>query len=350
MIIVRFTSGLGNQMFQYAFYLYLKKRYEKVSVKADLTWFYANNDHHGYELCRIFGREKDSLFSLDEATKGEIFKVTGLLPNLLKPRNMITTDIESDRISGFSDGASKAFETFRRYPNRILREINGKKLSRNIIDELSKDIGNRDIVRADGSVYNELYDLTVSLDENRDHYFKGFFTQEKYYKPVLDEVRRIFRFPALDPGNEKTADRIRSSESVGIHVRRGDYLTVYNGQFKVLSRSYYEAAIGEISLHTGKSLEELNFFVFSDDPDFVKKEFDWLPHKAIITDNTGEDSYKDMQLMSLCKHNVIANSTFSQWAALLNVNEDHITVYPADYLADEDNEDKTLKNWIKIKS
>ncbi|MCR5735812.1 MAG: alpha-1,2-fucosyltransferase, partial [Lachnospiraceae bacterium] len=328
--------------------LYLRKRYKNTKVLADLTWFYANNDHHGYELCRIFAGAKGSSFSLEEASKTEIFKVTGLIPNLMKPYDTITSVTELKKKKCFSRSSSQRFERFRRYPNRLLREIYKKKQQENLIDELSGNVSNKDIVRPDGSVYNELYELVSALDEAKDHYITGFFRDEKYYVPVLDELKRIFVFPALDEKNESIADRIRSEESVSIHVRRGDYLTLYNGQFKILSRDYYEAAVGELSLHTGKSIEELSFYIFSDDPDFAKKEFDWLPKKTVISDNKGDESYKDMQLMSLCKHNIIANSTFSEWAALLNGNEGHITIYPGDYMENGDNNRKSLEDWIKI--
>ena len=139
MIIVRFTSGLGNQMFQYSFYRFLKDLYRDTPVKADLTWFYANNDHHGYELERIFGRVPGSGFSIEEAGKGEILKVTGLIPNIVK---------------GGGTG-SKAFEKFRRYPNRIIREFTQKKREPYMIDQLSGKINNED--SADGS--NEMYEM-----------------------------------------------------------------------------------------------------------------------------------------------------------------------------------------------
>ena len=64
--------------------------------------------------------------------------------------------------------------------------------------------------------------------------------------------------------------------------------------------------------------------------------------------NEGNDSFRDMQLMSLCRHNIIANSTFSQWGALLNGNEEHITVYPASYLKDRDNEMKHFDGWVRL--
>ncbi|NLG04245.1 MAG: alpha-1,2-fucosyltransferase, partial [Clostridia bacterium] len=90
------------------------------------------------------------------------------------------------------------------------------------------------------------------------------------------------------------------------------------------------------------------FFLFSDDADFVKKEFSFLNESHVIANNSGENSFRDLQLMSLCHHNIIANSTFSQWGALLNVNKDHITIYPKQYMIQKDNEEKSLKNWVQL--
>ena len=326
MIIVRFTSGLGNQMFQYSFYRFLKDLYRDTPVKADLTWFYANNDHHGYELERIFGRVPGSGFSVEEAGKGEILKVTGLIPNIVK---------------GGGTG-SKAFEKFRRYPNRILREFTQKKREPYMIDQLSSKINNED--SADGS--NEMYEKVTHLDTTKDWYICGFWIEEKYLYNRLDEIRRQLIFPQIeDIKNKEIADEIRSCDSVSIHVRRGDYLSVtYENMFVALGRDYYERAVSCIK---GR-MDKPRFFIFSDDADFVRNEFAWLDEKYIVTGNEGEASYRDMQLMSLCKHNIIANSTFSQWGALLNANEGHITVYPAAYLKDRDNEVKKMQGWVRL--
>ena len=69
---------------------------------------------------------------------------------------------------------------------------------------------------------------------------------------------------------------------------------------------------------------------------------------VVVDGNTGDKSHLDMYLMSKCKHNIIANSTFSQWAAILNDNQNHITVYPGKYLSYEDSEEKTLDGWVRV--
>ena len=352
MIIVRFTSGLGNQMFQYSFYRFLKNLYKDTQVKADLTWFYANNDHHGYELQRIFGAARHCAFELEEATKGEIFRVTGLIPNMRQPKSMITggdklfdkdsvldsfRPEETFRRGRYTDKQARSFERFRRYPNRIIREFTQKKREPYVIDQLSGKLCNDDV---------PLYDKVTHLDISKDWYIIGFWIEEKYIRGRVDEIRRHFRFPEIaDEENREIAERITSCNSVSIHVRRGDYLSsVYENMFVALGRDYYEKAVD----HICGRVEDPEFFIFSDDPDFVRTEFSWLENKHIVTGNFGDDSYRDMQLMSLCKHNITANSTFSQWGALLNENEGHITIYPSAYLKGRDNEFKESDGWVRI--
>ncbi len=338
MIIVRFTSGLGNQMFQYSFYRFLKDIYKDTAVRADLTWFYANNDHHGYELERIFGHVDGTLFKVEEASKGEIFRATGLIPNMWQPADMIT----AQGPGRFTGGQAASFEKFRRYPNRIIREFTQKKREPYIIDQLLGSINNEDL--PDGR--NELYDKVTGLDTSKDWYLMGFWIEEKYLSGRTDEIRKHFVFPGIeDDNNRRLEDDIRSGESVSIHVRRGDYLSAtYENMFVSLGRDYYERAVN----HIKERVENPRFFIFSDDGDFAGKEFNWIDNKCIVTGNDDNDSFRDMQLMSLCKHNITANSTFSQWGALLNENEGHMTIYPRAYLKERDNEVKKAEGWVRL--
>lgn len=328
MIIVRFTSGLGNQMFQYNFYRFLQERYKDTEVKADLTWFYANNDHHGYELDRVFGLGKPSDHSIIPATTREIIKVTGQIPPLVQ-------------------GPLAGKIVYLLGPvNRIIREHAKVDKSVNHIDQLGGVISNKYEKSADGTVINPLYDAITNLDTKRDWYFTGFWIEERYYKDRVDKLKGEMIFPeAVDEDNKRLLEEIRGGQSVSLHVRRGDYLSsTYSGMFKSLGREYYEKAIEVVR----KKFDKPSFYLFSDDPEYMAEAFDWLENKTIVNINSGDNSYRDMQLMSACKANIVANSTFSQWGAILNENEDSMTIYPSDYLKDEDTEEKTLKGWIRI--
>lgn len=328
MIIVRFTSGLGNQMYQYNFYRFLKDKYPGTAVKADLTWFYANNDHHGYELDKVFSLGKISRYSIDEASKSEIFRVTGQIPALVKGR------------------LAKKVVYLLGPVNRILRE-KSKRYSRvNRIDQLDGNIDNHYITDENGNRINPLYEAVTNLDTGKDWYITGFFTEEHFYKNRIDMLKKEMIFPEIsDEANKELAEKITGCNSVSIHVRRGDYLSdTYSSMFKCLGREYYEAAVKAIK----EKCENPHFFIFSDDPEYIDTAFEWLPERTIVNINSGDNSFRDMQLMSKCKHNIIANSTFSQWGAILNKNEGHITVYPSAYLADEDTEVKTLPGYVRV--
>lgn len=324
MIVVRFTSGLGNQMYQYSFYELMKEKYGAENVRADATWFNANNDHHGYELERIFGSVNNPDFKIDYASYFDMFKATGIIPNF----------------------HGKTFEKIRRYPNRIIREFTQNKRKPYIFDQLTGSIDNEDRIDEKGECHNDFYEAVMNLDVNKDYYIMGFFIEEKYYRDRIDKLKKCLVFPGIKGESAiRYAEDITASNSVSIHVRRGDYLSdLYKTMFKALGREYYEKAVSYIK----ERVENPKFFIFSDDKDFIKKEFSWLDNGVIVSGNEGNDSYVDMQLMSLCKNNIIANSTFSQWGSLLNNNENHITIYPKDYLRDKDNEYKTIDGYVMI--
>jgi hypothetical protein len=313
MIVVRFTSGLGNQMFQYSLYSMLKKRYREIDVKADLTWFYANSEHQGYELSRIF--EHNEFFELEEAGTLDIFRVTGLIPCFIRGKG------------------AKKLEKILYYPNRLLRLISEKHFKEYRIVQTgfedNKDIWNR----------------IDQIDPKKNWYITGFFIEEVYYMDRLDELRVELQFPNISDNNRSLLDAIRNTNSVSIHVRRGDYLDEkYNSSFKSLSMEYYKDAVEYIR----EKVEEPVFFIFSDDKEFIEKEFYWLESKRIVNQNIGKQSYIDMQLMSECKHNIIANSTFSVWGALLNRNKDRLVIYPQIYMKEKDSEVKNMEGWIRL--
>ena len=312
LIIVRFTSGLGNQMFQYNLYRALQERYPDTEVKADVTWFYTDDEHHGFELRRIFENVPGSEFTLEDATTREIYKVSGQLPTPFK-------------------GPLARSARFLLGPvNRKLREAGKCEKCGVTFNHLNEKID---------------HDAIFDLDVSRNCYIFGFFIEEIYYRDRIDALKREFVFPDMTGENLDMSRRMEQEDSVSVHVRRGDYLSsTYSGRFLCLGRDYYEKAVEIIK----GQLADPVFYIFSEDPDYVEKEFDWLDNKIIVSSNTGNDSFRDMQLMTKCKANIIANSTFSQWGSILNENTEHITVYPAAYMADEDTEVRNLPGWIRV--
>ncbi len=296
MIVQQFNSGLGNQMFQYVFFRLLGKHHPKIRIRADLTWYKWNDVHQGYELEKLFG------ISLPEADPWEIALTSGQLPHTVK---------------GY------------RYINRFLRIFDQKYIDAHSVDEMPKD-------------------EMIAYDGAKHAYITGFYISEKYYKDDLEEIRKVFSFPLARTADlSETVHDIMSSGAVSIHVRRGDYLDpVYKDRFDLLGEDYYRAAVERMRQIYGHP----RFFIFSDDKEFVTKAFDWIPaaERTVVTGNSGADSWKDMYLMSLCRGNILANSTFSTWGALLNKQEDAHVIYPRAYIAGTDSEVKTLKGWERL--
>ncbi|OAV72399.1 Glycosyl transferase family 11 [Bacteroidales bacterium Barb6] len=160
-------------------------------------------------------------------------------------------------------------------------------------------------------------------------------------------LRKSFQFnrSLLSHKTNNILPDIESSQSVSIHIRRGDYLQGDNINVFVnlCASSYYKNAIHYIE----ENINNPSFFVFSNDIDWVKNNMD-IPNATFVSWNKKEDSWQDMFLMSMCKHNIIANSSFSWWGAWLNNNEDKIIIALSRFLTTCENNDLIPKEWITL--
>lgn len=165
-----------------------------------------------------------------------------------------------------------------------------------------------------------------------DCYLTGYWQTEKYFDGVEEDIRRCFRFrEPLGGKNIEWEKSISQLTSVSIHIRRGDYVSnvVTNSVHGTCGLDYYRAAVGEVI----SRVDSPEFFVFSDDIPWVMENLKISYPIHYVSNNVGKDSFKDMQLMSLCRHNIIANSSFSWWGAWLNRNEDKIVIAPKAWFA-----------------
>ena len=126
----------------------------------------------------------------------------------------------------------------------------------------------------------------------------------------------------MNEPNTQIFEKIEKTNTVSIHIRRGDYLKDKQRN-NICNVEYYKLAIEKIKTY----IEHPSFFVFSDDINWCKENFQ-NEEFNFIDWNTGNNSFIDMQLMSNCKHNIIANSSFSWWAAWLNINSNKIIIGP----------------------
>lgn len=166
-------------------------------------------------------------------------------------------------------------------------------------------------------------------------YLSGYFQNEKYFEAYEAVIRRDFTFSNdLQGQNKILAEQIQSEQSVAVHIRRGDYISNQHASsnFVTCDKAYYDNAIAHIKLQ----VENPVFYIFAEDFEWVKENISFADSVVHYVDwNRGDDSYIDMQLMSLCKHNVIANSSFSWWGAWLNTNPDKIVLAPKRWFQDD---------------
>lgn len=180
-------------------------------------------------------------------------------------------------------------------------------------------------------------------------YVEGFFQTEKYFQSIPELIRKDFKFKnELDERNKAIADDMAACNSISLHIRRGDYVQKkrYQDTYATCSLEYYKKAVSMIT----QGHNDTKLFVFSDDIPWVKENLELSFKTTYVDFNTGENSYKDMQLMSLCKHNVIANSSFSWWGAWLNDNHGKMVIAPKKWFKDDsiNQSDVIPKSWIRI--
>ena len=277
MRLIKMIGGLGNQMFIYAFYLQMRKRFPGTRIDlSDMRHYHA---HNGYELDRVFGisdREFCIAKPLKKVLEFLFFKVI-----LERKQNLETME---------------AFTKSYAYPFL---------------------------------------------------YFKGFYQSERFFKDVEGEVRQAFAFD-LNKANAESQTLARKIQenphAVSLHVRRGDYMEpkFYKRYGTVCSQAYFQRAV-EMML---AQVPQAHFYIFSDDVEWVQQNLR-LPRATVVSCNRGADSWQDMMLMSLCRHNIICNSTFSWWGAWLNANPEKRVIAPSRWLADVDMPYIIPETWIK---
>ena len=162
----------------------------------------------------------------------------------------------------------------------------------------------------------------------------GFWQNLRYFKGIAELLRREFtvRTPP-DAENLFIADTIRSVDAVSVHVRRADYVTDADTLkvHGVCSADYYHAAAREVAA----SVRDPHFFVFCDDPVWAQANLAFGHPTTFVTHNRADRNYEDLRLITLCKHHIIANSTFSWWGAWLGSNPQRIVIAPARWVNDD---------------
>lgn len=297
MRIVNIAGGLGNQMLQYAFAELLKKCFPDEDVFIDISHynyvfirnFKSRNSHNGFEITELFPEA-----TIPIASAREIMKVSRYVPDY--------------------------------FLSRFIRRILPPRKTEYI------------------QPHAFYYDAKI-LCERANRYYEGYWASIGYLRVIKSHIKRIYHHPVPNEYNAQMIRIIEEGHSVGLHIRRGDYLKT-TGFIENCSIEYYRKAINSVLVDNPKS----HFFVFSDDIDWCKDNITPLIKECetvFVTGNTGKNSYWDMFLMTYCKELIIANSTFSWWGAFLNKR--NATVYaPKMWMGDYKTELLAETNWILI--
>lgn len=301
MKIVNIIGGLGNQMFQYAFAVALKSKFPHEDVYVDtqhykhafIKVYHGNNFYHnGYEIDKVFPNA-----TIKPACALDLMKVSFYIPNQIIAR--------------------------------AIRRLFPKRKSEFVADEAAYTF------------------LPEALEVKGDCYYDGYWMSPRYFEHCRNVILREFTYPPFTTKENKMLEPLlKKDNSVTVHIRRGDYVgsSTLGG---ICTLDYYRNAIRE----TRKYIATPAFFVFSNDQQWcvenLEKEFgDAIVH--FVSHNRGSESYRDMQLMSLARCNILANSSFSWWGAYLNERVDNIVFCPAKWHNTMCADDVYVQDWIKI--
>lgn len=186
------------------------------------------------------------------------------------------------------------------------------------------------------------------LESGNNIYLQGYWQTEKYFKDVEDVIRKEFTLKEKFSIEEKEITKeIKNSNAVSLHIRRGDYVSsATTSKFHgICSLDYYEKAVR----HIAEKTENPVFYIFSDDIAWVKENLKIDFPTKYVSDGILKD-YEELTLMSYCKHNIIANSSFSWWGAWLNANPEKIVIAPKQWFADQsvNTSDVVPETWVKM--
>jgi len=287
-------GGLGNQMFQYAFGVALNEKGKK--TRPSFSGFLYDHHHNGFNLGQAF-KLKLSM----QASLLNFFLVHGKI-------------FYKNKFSAF-----------------VCRKL--VQANHNIRYKIYKE--------------KREFEYDPNVFEQRSAFFVGVWQVESYFKDIKKKIQETFVFN--EPGDEVNIaliDKIKNSSSISLHIRRGDYLHAkwMESLVVIKDNTYYEGAIN----YMNEKIKDPHYFVFSDDIKWAQENLK-LPNVTYVDHNTGTKSYIDMYLMSLCKHNIIANSSFSWWGAWLNKNEQKIVVMPERWFNRDYCEGIFPEEWVKMK-
>jgi hypothetical protein len=295
MIIVKLISGLGNQLFQYAIGRQLSIK-RNVPLKLDISFFETQN-LRSYKL------------------------------NHYNIKAAVATKADIDKMIGFFEGRSLKDKIFRRIHSSL------PKHKKRYYKERENWVYEPNLMNVSSNIY---------LD--------GYWQHYKYFEQFNLSILEEFTLKNNERAAYKIIAEIEQNESsVSLHIRRGDYISDSNANnlMGVLPISYYQRAIDYIN----KVVKNPCYYVFSDDIDWVKKNLNTKSCFQFVDIEDGKKDYLELDAMNKCRHNIIANSSFSWWGAFLNKNPDKIVIAPDKWVKPAEINMKInlqFPSWIKL--
>jgi hypothetical protein len=292
MIVVQLIGGLGNQMFQYALGRSLADKH-KTSLELDLSWF-------------------DDIEN-DSTKRRYELDCYPIKAQLTDARNLKLTEPGKDKADGL-------------FINKLLG-----KTPLNLY------------IEAGPSFHADILNLSNNV------YLKGYWQNEKYFEGIRQHLLKEFTPKELSSYTKNTVKKIRDRLSVSLHVRRGDYVNnpLTNKFHGLTAVKYYVNALE----HIDAKCDDPQLFVFSDDIKWCQDNLPFAQKAIFVNGNPPDRSCEDMYLMRQCKHNIIANSSFSWWGAWLNENKDKMVVAPKIWFQDKVANRQTqivTESWIRL--
>ena len=283
MKIILMNGGLGNQLFQYVFYRYIQLVTEDICFIDDSAFLGGDVEHNGFEIEKIFGLKCNLLsdFVGHEAWK-EMMRERS--KGISIPQQLVNSNVDILLIAETTDY---------NFNGKVLEKFN------------------------DNDIENKYLNI----------YYHGYWLNKKWFDKIKSILIKELKFnDIIDAQNLMYLEYICKNNSVALHIRRGDFVKLGLD----LNFSYYFEAINKME----SIVRDAVYFIFSDDLIWCKNNFSKLGFEKIknriifVNGNMGEKAYIDMQLMANCKNMILANSSFSSFASLLNNNEDKIIVIP----------------------
>jgi len=294
MITAQLNGGLGNQLFQYSAAKSLALRHN-VPLRLDISSFLREN-----------------LPELEVPRDFELYNFTGV-------------NDETCRLSAEENEAIIAF-------------LKKKSLAK-LLPNYKRKIYSEPFYHFDPNFFNSRKNVLL----------RGQWQSEKYFSCYRNHFLHALQLRGnLVQNCQAKANEMRSCNSVSVHVRRADYLRkqIILEWHGVMGKDYYQQAFAILKQKIGS----FKPFYFTDDPEWVIENLLPLQSGELVSGTSTQNHYEDFYLISQCKHNIIANSSFSWWGAWLNQNPGKIVIGPKKWFdqGPKDTFDILPEAWIKI--